>query len=53
VRLEADRAAPGNGLGLSLVNAVAKLHGAKLGLADNRPGLRVHLDLAGVAAPAA
>ena len=53
VRLEADRSAPGNGLGLSLVHAVAKLHGARLELGDNRPGLRVHLDLAGVVAPAA
>jgi signal transduction histidine kinase len=53
VRLEADRSAPGNGLGLSLVNAVAKLHGAQLELADNRPGLRVHLHLRGVTAPAA
>lgn len=43
VRLDATRSTPGNGLGLSLVDAVAKLHGATLALADNRPGLRVSL----------
>jgi signal transduction histidine kinase len=46
VRLDPDRSAPGNGLGLSLVAAVAKLHGAKLELADNRPGLLVSLRFA-------
>ena len=39
VRLDAARSLPGNGLGLSLVKAVAKLHGAKLVLTDNNPGL--------------
>ena len=34
---------PGSGLGLSLVDAVAKLHGAELALSDNRPGLKVSL----------
>jgi signal transduction histidine kinase len=43
VRLDATRSTPGNGLGLSLVDAVAKLHGAELSLADNRPGLRISL----------
>ncbi len=43
VRLQPDRSTPGNGLGLSLVAAVAKLHGAHLELADNQPGLRVTL----------
>jgi signal transduction histidine kinase len=43
VRLDATRSTPGNGLGLSLVDAVAKLHGAELMLTDNRPGLRVSL----------
>ncbi len=47
VRLDADRSTPGNGLGLSLVNAVAKLHGAVLRLEDNHPGLRVSLALPG------
>lgn len=41
VRLEASRSAPGSGLGLSLVAAVAHLHGGKISLEDNRPGLRV------------
>ena len=40
VRLDGTRSTPGNGLGLSLVDAVAKLHGAELALSDNRPGLR-------------
>jgi signal transduction histidine kinase len=39
-RLEASRTTPGNGLGLSLVNAIAGLHEAALALEDNRPGLR-------------
>jgi signal transduction histidine kinase len=43
VRLDATRSTPGNGLGLSLVDAVAKLHRAELSLGDNRPGLRVSL----------
>jgi signal transduction histidine kinase len=43
VRLDATRSTPGNGLGLSLVDAVAKLHGARLSLSDNRPGLKVSL----------
>ena len=43
VRLDAQRSTPGSGLGLSLVDAVAKLHDARLALADNQPGLRVTL----------
>src|SRR5690606_26525701 len=43
VRLDATRSTPGNGLGLSLVDAVAKLHNARLSLNDNHPGLRVSL----------
>jgi signal transduction histidine kinase len=43
VRLEASRHSPGTGLGLSLVVAVAKLHDAKLDLADNAPGLKATL----------
>ncbi len=39
-RLENSRSTPGNGLGLSLVRAVAKLHGGEIGLEDNRPGLK-------------
>jgi signal transduction histidine kinase len=43
VRLDEARNFPGSGLGLSLVAAVAKLHGARLILDDARPGLRVTL----------
>jgi signal transduction histidine kinase len=43
VRLEECRHGPGAGLGLSLVAAVAKLHGATLRLEDNAPGLKVEL----------
>lgn len=43
-RLDESRATPGSGLGLSLVAAVARLHGAELRLEDNRPGLRVVID---------
>jgi signal transduction histidine kinase len=43
VRLDAQRSTPGSGLGLSLVEAVARLHDAKLELGDNAPGLRVTL----------
>lgn len=40
---------PGLGLGLSVVDAVARAHGATLELADNRPGLaaRIHLPAVG------
>ncbi len=40
VRLETSRNSPGTGLGLSLVAAVARLHGAALALEDNHPGLK-------------
>ncbi len=43
VRLEASRSEPGSGLGLSLVAAVARLHGGTVRLEDNHPGLRVVL----------
>jgi signal transduction histidine kinase len=41
VRLDPERTTPGNGLGLSLVAAVARLHEARLDLDDAKPGLRV------------
>jgi len=41
------RTFPGNGLGLSLVSAIADLHGARIVVNDNRPGLRVMLDFEG------
>jgi signal transduction histidine kinase len=40
-RLEHSRYTPGNGLGLSLVAAVARLHGARIEMLDNSPGLKV------------
>ena len=45
VRLEKSRTEPGTGLGLSLVQAVARLHGGAVRLEDNQPGLRVVLTL--------
>jgi len=42
-RLEQSRYTPGNGLGLSLVAAVARLHGARIEMRDNAPGLKVEL----------
>lgn len=43
-RLERSRHSPGSGLGLSLVAAVAHLHGTNMRMADNRPGLLVELE---------
>ncbi len=43
VRLEPSRTTPGNGLGLSLVRAIARRHNGSVTLEDNRPGLRVRL----------
>jgi signal transduction histidine kinase len=48
-RGDASRGTPGVGLGLSLVAAVAKLHGGALKLTDNHPGLRATLVLATLA----
>lgn len=42
-RLEKSRTTPGSGLGLSLAEAIAKLHDASITLHDNRPGLEVRL----------
>ena len=44
-RVDAARATPGDGLGLSLVAAIAGLHNAKVFALDNEPGLRIVLDL--------
>jgi signal transduction histidine kinase len=53
-RGDASRGTPGVGLGLSLVQAVAKLHGSALELSDQNPGLRaaitVRLDAPGPSA---
>jgi signal transduction histidine kinase len=43
VRLDESRSKPGLGLGLSLVAAIARLHGGELVLEDNAPGLRAIL----------
>lgn len=43
VRLERSRNTPGSGLGLSLVAAVARMHGATLELTDAGPGLAARL----------
>ena len=43
-RLEAHRDSEGNGLGLSVVAAVAKLHGATVTLKPNNPGLHISMD---------
>ncbi|HVI62910.1 MAG TPA: ATP-binding protein [Bradyrhizobium sp.] len=45
-RLEQSRYTPGNGLGLSLVAAVARLHGARIEMLDNAPGLQFNLRFA-------
>ena len=42
---------PGSGLGLSLVNAIARHHGGNLVLSDNDPGLRATLQLPRNSAP--
>jgi signal transduction histidine kinase len=42
-RLERSRRTVGNGLGLSLVAAVARLHGAHIEMLDNLPGLKLRL----------
>jgi signal transduction histidine kinase len=44
-RGDASRGTPGVGLGLSLVQAVAKLHGSSLVLSDQNPGLRAAVSL--------
>ena len=44
-RLETSRSTPGSGLGLSLVDAVARLHHAELSFEDNEPGLIATLQL--------
>ncbi|HEY8514041.1 MAG TPA: HAMP domain-containing sensor histidine kinase [Candidatus Binatia bacterium] len=44
-RVEQSRTTPGSGLGLSLVRAVARLHGGEVTLADASPGLIVGLHL--------
>lgn len=42
-RLEQSRSSVGSGLGLALVDAIARLHGIRLDLSDNGPGLKISL----------
>jgi signal transduction histidine kinase len=42
--LERARSTDGSGLGLSLVAAIAELHGARVALSDNAPGLKVEVN---------
>ena len=44
-RTDTSRSTPGNGLGLSLVKAVVRLHDGRVSLLDNHPGLCVELSL--------
>ncbi|KAB8060185.1 HAMP domain-containing protein [Janthinobacterium sp. FT14W] len=44
-RLDKSRHLPGNGLGLSIVAAIAALHGGSLEIEDAAPGLRLRLRL--------
>lgn len=44
-RIEESRHTKGNGLGLSLVAAIARIHKAEVILSDNAPGLKVSLRL--------
>ncbi|WP_434339826.1 HAMP domain-containing sensor histidine kinase [Motilimonas cestriensis] len=43
VRLDPSRSSSGFGLGLAFVNTVAQLHGGRIVLSDNQPGLRARL----------
>ncbi len=50
-RLNDERGAPGAGLGLALVKAVAARHHARVELGDNNPGLKVTLSFPPMRAP--
>jgi signal transduction histidine kinase len=45
-RVESSRSTPGSGLGLSLVQAIARLQQVSIDLCDNNPGLQVILGFA-------
>lgn len=49
-RMERSRSTPGTGLGLSLAKAIVDLHGARVTLSDNAPGLRVRISFPAVGA---
>jgi signal transduction histidine kinase len=44
-REDAARTSPGDGLGLSIVTAIAELHGCRVAAADNHPGLKITLEV--------
>ncbi len=44
-RADAARTTPGSGLGLSLASAIARMHGGRLVLGDNMPGLRATVEV--------
>jgi signal transduction histidine kinase len=46
-RLERSRTAPGNGLGLAIVAAIANLHNVRLSMADRSPGLSITMRFGG------
>jgi signal transduction histidine kinase len=50
-RLDSSRNLPGNGLGLSIVSAIATLHGGALQLEDASPGLLARIVLPAGSAP--
>ena len=52
-RLDSSRTTPGSGLGLSLVRAIAELHGATITLEDRNPGLEVVVSFPAVKPPPA
>lgn len=51
-RIDRSRHLPGNGLGLSIVSAIAQLHGGALELTSGAPGLRACIVLPAASAPA-
>jgi signal transduction histidine kinase len=44
-RVEQSRTTPGSGLGLSLVRAVARLHGGEVTIGDAAPGLVLRIEV--------
>jgi signal transduction histidine kinase len=52
VRLDSSRSTPGSGLGLALVAAITRLHGGRVTLGDNAPGLIVTLAFPALGPPA-